>query len=44
MKGLKIQSEHAPILFAMSTQIYADVFNDDMVIIEIKRVTGRNNI
>lgn len=45
MKRLKIQCDHAQILFEMSAQMHRNIINvNDMVIIGIKIVIGRNNI
>lgn len=45
MKRLKIQYDHAQILFEMSTQVHYNIINvDDMVIIVIKVVISTNNV
>lgn len=45
MKRLKMQYDHAQILFEMSTQMHHNIINvNDMVIIGIKIVISRNNI
>lgn len=45
MKRLKIQYDHAQILFEMATQMHYNIVNvDDMVIIVIKIVISRNNV